>query len=392
MNTETASRIDEFLAVAPPPPTGQDLVPAQQLGLQLSLDPLPMAGERDMRKVVREVRELAAVAGNDWYWEIPFKNRKTGQTDYKRGPSIKLTNDVARIYGNASVDCRVQDLGTAFLVYARFYDKQTGYELVRPYQGSKSVARIGGSDDDRRQDMALQAAVSRAQRNVVHNALQTLCDMAQEEAENSLRDKISRNLEGSRDRILARLEEAGIEPHRVEAVLGRAVGDWRVQDVLAVHARLKPVEEGFATASETFPPVRDNTAAEGDPSVNRLDAYLAEGAGVRKSPDRDSVKPVPDAAAGDQSQPPEPGRSPAADPDEERLMIMAEAVDKAIRLATDSGLTHDERHEALVILRPTLEKMIDPDFVANLMAMAENVIEGKTPAAKAVEYMRAMVR
>jgi hypothetical protein len=42
---------------------------------------------------------LAAAAGSDWFYRFPVKKKDGGQ-DWIEGPSIKLANDIARIFGN----------------------------------------------------------------------------------------------------------------------------------------------------------------------------------------------------------------------------------------------------------------------------------------------------
>lgn len=206
---------------------------------------------RDERRVLEKLKVLAAAAGSDWYYRFPVK-KKDGGTDYIEGASIKLANDLARLYGNCEVDTRVQDLGESWLIYARFTDFETGYALVRPFQQRKSQRSMRG-DADRALDIAFQIGVSKAIRNVVTNALQTFSDFAFDEAKQALVDKIGKNLANYRNRVLQGFENAKIDPARAEQLLGRASADWTAPDVAKVIAMMKAVADGMATWDETFP-------------------------------------------------------------------------------------------------------------------------------------------
>lgn len=226
---------------------------------------------RDETRVLQKLAALAAAAGDDWYYRFPVKNRKKGTTDYIEGPSIKLANDLARLYGNCAIDVRVQDLGSSWLIYARFSDYETGFEMTRPFQQQKGGSRMGGDDDARRLDIAMQIGTSKAIRNVVVNSLQTFADYAFEAARNSLVEKIGKNLVGYRDRTVAGIENHGISIDRVEAVVGKPSKDWTAPDISRVIAMMKGILDGMSTAEETFP-LRDKGTAED----TKLDGFASE--------------------------------------------------------------------------------------------------------------------
>src|SRR5262245_37457744 len=158
-----------------------------------------------------ELRTLAAAVGDAWYYRYPVKNRKENRTDWIEGPSIKLANDLARIYGNCDVDIRVVDGPDSWVFYARFTDYESGFSLTRPFQQRKDASKMGGADDARRLDIAFQIGVSKAERNVVVNALQTFADFAFEEARGALVDKIGRDLAKYVDKTRNRLNEIGAD-------------------------------------------------------------------------------------------------------------------------------------------------------------------------------------
>ena len=233
-----------------------------------------VAVKRDDAEVLKKLRVLAAAAGENWYYRFPVKNKQKNTTDFVEGPSIKLANDLARIYGNNEIDCRSQDVGDHWVFYARFIDIETGYSLTRPFQQRKNASRMGG-DEDRRLDIAFQIGASKAIRNVVINALQTFADFAFEEARNALVDKIGRNLEGWRTRVQEKLS-GRLDIKRVEAVIGRTVGEWLAPDIAKVVATMKAVEDGMASIDEAFPPLTTDTKST---SEAVLDTIADTGAG-----------------------------------------------------------------------------------------------------------------
>lgn len=277
---------------------------------------------RDDSEVLRKLKILAGVAGPEWYYRFPVKNKKENRVDYIEGPSIKLANDLSRIYGNCDVDCRVVDIGKDWLFYARFTDFESGFSLTRPFMQSKSGSRLGGADDNRRLEIAMAIGTSKAQRNVVVNALQTFADFAFEEAKNSLIEKIGAKLPEWRKKVSDRLAGLNVDPKRVELVIGRVAADWLAGDVAKIVGMMKAVQDGMATLDETFPPVE---VAESQPASDKVSEFAktsaasegegpsGEGTSAPDTPpspadaytagvaDRDAGKPLrrPDAYADD---------------------------------------------------------------------------------------------
>jgi hypothetical protein len=219
-----------------------------------------VAVHRDEKRVLQKLAALGAAAGDDWFYRFPVKS-KNGSKSFIEGPSIKLANDVARIYGNCEVDTRVIDLGASWLIYARFTDFESGYALTRPFQQDKGASRLGGDDVARKLDIAFQIGVSKAIRNVVTNALQTFADFAFDAAKNSLVEKIGKDIQKWRTEIVTRLKDRGVDQQRVEFVLGRAAADWTAPDIAKIIAMMKAIADGMATIDETFPP-KDKQVAE----------------------------------------------------------------------------------------------------------------------------------
>jgi hypothetical protein len=264
----------------------------------------PIAKERDEAKIRLKLRALAAYAGEDFFYRYPVRDG-AGQR-YITGPSIKLANNVAREFGNCSVQIRERDIGDAWVFMARFTDNETGFSMERSYRQRKGQQTVKSKDWDRQLDIAYSIGQSKAIRNVIVNALGIYCDFAFEEAQNSLVEKIGKNLAGSRKKAL---EQLPVELARVERVIGRAAKDWTAPDISQVVAMTKAIADGMATADETFPPI-PTAAPEPKPAAG------GGGTGSIASPEKISAaqSEVSDSAttekptAADNSEPTEPDK------------------------------------------------------------------------------------
>lgn len=386
------SRLDEFAqATEPAPGDGNLPVPT---GMYQAPPPAVFGAQqvavyRSASRVLQTIKELAAAAGQDWYYRYPVKNRKTGRTDWIEGPSIKMANDLSRIYGNCEVDCRAEDMGNAIMFHARFLDLETGYALTRPFQQRKGVAKIGGDDDGRRDDMTFQIGASKAIRNVVVNALQTYADFALEEARNALVDKIGRDVQGWRDRVATRLG-ARIDIKRAEAVVGRPVQDWLAPDIARLVAMGKAVEEGMATWDETFPHIkRGQTAPSGE---EKLNTFADEG--ITNPGDDATADSSDDAGQTTEAQGPPPESASVVDPPDQTMvakLLQKGAIDICLRLAGNTQLTDHEKLEQLDNIGPSLDGCT-PAFVKTLIKTAAEVVSGKLKPQDARRYLEGLVK
>ena len=209
--------------------------------------------QRDEAKVLQKITAYAAAAGEHWFYRWPVKNRRKGTTDIVEGISIKGANAISRLFGNDSIDVRVIDAGRSFLIYAKFSDLETGYSLVRPFQQDKGGAKLGGDDDARRLDMALQIGVSKAIRNVINNALETFCTFGLEMAKSNLVGRVGKDLPRYRARLAQKFADLGVDIKRVEATAGRPLDQWLAPDVARIIAEVRAVDDGMASADETWP-------------------------------------------------------------------------------------------------------------------------------------------
>ena len=271
----------------------------------------PVAVHRDETLILKKLSALAAAAGSEWFYRFPVRKKvrdeKTGREEYAQdwieGPSIKLALNVARIFGNFSVETREIDVGDAWVFYARGTDIETGFSLERAYRQRKSQTSMKTKDADRQTDITYQIGQSKAIRNVIVNSLEIYCDHAFEEARNSLVEKIGKDLPAWRERTLQGLAKIPVDVHRVERVVGRAAKDWLAPNIAQVIAMMKSIADGMATLDEVFPSSIEapaESSASPQPQTNA--------AGGTKADAPQGAAPAGNPAAD------QPGRDPAAAP------------------------------------------------------------------------------
>jgi len=244
-----------------------------------------VAVERDHSKIFQKLKVLAAAAGESWYYRWPTKN-KNGSTGWVEGPSIKLANNLAREYGNCQVNVRAFDQPDHWLFYARFVDVETGYSLERAFQQRKNQSTSKKMDKDRELDIVFQIGQSKAIRNVIVNALETHADFAMQEAKQQIVAKVGKDLDGWREKILDRLKEIKFDVRRVERVVGKSSDQWLAKDIARLVAELHSINDGMATADETYPPI-----APGDePTIDQFEAQDKAGQSQTKTTEPEEKK------------------------------------------------------------------------------------------------------
>ena len=366
---EAIASLEEFAKMGKPANDGMMQVVGGAPPANLVFGAQAVAVHRDEASILRRIKVLASAAGTDWYYRFPVKDK--GKTSWIEGPSIKLANDLARLYGNCEVDCRAQDFGSTVLFHARFVDLESGYALTRPFQQRKGASKLGGSDEGRRDDITFQIGASKAIRNVVVNALQTFADFAFEEAKEALVGKIGSDIEKWRTRTVERVGTK-VDLKRVEAVVGRTAEKWLAPDIARIIAMGKACEDGMASWDETFPPL--GAVTEQVKPADQLDGFAA-----------DTVDP--NAAAGpsassDQTAAGNPSHDePAA---VERLAIITHMLGMAAGAATvEAKLDRlDISMHDLIDEQPALEA-----FVKEAAQTAARVAKGEITAAVARQWL-----
>jgi hypothetical protein len=210
--------------------------------------------ERDIGKVLANVKKIAQAAGDEFYYRWPVKN-KDGLTDWIEGPSVKCTNAVSRIFGNCMVRVRAVDQGEHWMLAAQFVDVESGFLLERPFQQRKGQNIGGKMDSARALDIVFQIGVSKATRNVVNNGISDVVDYAFREAKEAIVGRIGADPERYRARIKQRLEDLRVDPKRVERRLGRTFDKWLTPDLAMVIAEIQAINDGMADPDDMWPQI-----------------------------------------------------------------------------------------------------------------------------------------
>lgn len=225
---------------------------------------LIMARHSDKKRVLAEIKKelkvQAAAWGDKWMWGWEVNDKRRGKV-WIEGPTIKMANAISRAFGNCAVDCRVFDLGSRWLIYARFVDLETGYTLVRPYMQRKDTGSIGKMDEQRAFDMAFQNAVSKALRNVIVNSLPDLVEYCTEEAKDAAIVEIKRDPEKVRKWCLAKMATLQIPKERAEHAYTRKAEHWTVPDLARISAEIQSALDGMVPAHELWPAEQDTDEA-----------------------------------------------------------------------------------------------------------------------------------
>lgn len=234
---------------------GKEIVPIEQAQPLIEVvTAQEVKVKRNIPTILTGLRELAAMAGEHWFYRYPVRSGGGG-SDWIEGPSIKCANAVARLYGNCQIDTRVVEERDSWMIYARFVDLETGFSYVRPFQQRKDQSSIRSSNQARAQDIALQIGVSKAIRNVVTNALETYTTYAYEEARKNMVDRIGSNLDDYRGRVVDRLSDLKVDKARVERMIGRPSHEWLAPDIAKIIAQIQAINDGMATTDDAWPSV-----------------------------------------------------------------------------------------------------------------------------------------
>jgi hypothetical protein len=372
----TKQRLDEFAQSVD--------APTENLPAPIMVQQMPdiihgaqkVAERRNLRDVFAEIDALGAAAGEDWYYRYPTNNRD-GTKGVVEGLSVKGATAVALIYGNCEVTCAGMDYGTVYLYRARFVDLQSGFSLERPYQMRKSASKMG-RDAARNEDAAYQIGASKATRNVITNALRTYCDRAFHAARNSLVDRIGRNLDQWRGRLVERIATM-TDLDRVEAVVGRPAKNWLAPDIARIVEMTNAVADGMASVDETFPPL-GGVPDEREMVKTSLDKFASRAAPevVLQTTPAEAVRPSPPEpeAAGEPTTPVAEGARP-------------EALRLAFTLAQQGHRSVQDRCEALDLLEPQLHDLgLPTPFIKQVLATAAKIAKGELKGPKQIADAR----
>lgn len=228
---------------------------------------------RDMKKFETQLLASAAHAGEDFFYSIPFKEHRPNCQNrrncdcprtYVEGPGVGLTRMAAQLWGNCSVDTRIeQETDSVFLVRSDFVDFETNYTRSETKRVSKMIARSGGGyrrAADKELDLVYQQGASKVERDCVrrslpHHIIERAFEVAKAAA---LQEKAPLNQQIAR--IIRRFGEIGVTLEMIERQIGcrfteesmtKAEKDGR--DICAqLRGLITAIKGGDTTVEEAF--------------------------------------------------------------------------------------------------------------------------------------------
>lgn len=290
-------------------PQGGAVVPVGSTAISMAggfITAQKVAVERDEQKILGKLKILAQAAGTDYFYAWATKNRDGTKGDVS-GPTIKLANDVMRVYGNCIVSVDVRNTDTHHVFAARFTDLESGASMTRLFQQRKNQ-NTGMKDADRQADIIFQIGQSKSIRNVVSNFLSTFVDYSLEEARKSLVERFGKDIEGSREWIAGKIENMKIAPELVERYIGRALKEWTAKDIAKVIGTLTAIHDGMITAEDVFPS-GEKPAAVGEGAAKAPPPPPPKASAETPTPDTKQTAPEPSTA---QETPPAKKENPKA--------------------------------------------------------------------------------
>lgn len=330
-----------------------------------------VAKPRDEPSILAKIKAMSGSFGDQWYYEWETKNRD-GSKGRVLGPTIKCAMDVARLFGNCQVDVRVVDGKEHWVFYARFVDYETGYSLTRAFQQRKSQTAGKKMEVDRQLDIAFQIGQSKAERNVIVNALRSFTDYAVDLSRDSLVQKIGKNVDASRTKVLRMLEDGDIAVDRVVAVIGRSVDEWRAQDIARVVTSLKTISDGMATKEDIFP---THSQASQAPSAPPAQGTAAPPAPAAQGAPAEPKKEEPDANQQGAAKADEPkaekAKEPPSAPAVDASLAELKAGDKPAakgKAAAKADPGAGNGTAGPVVVPEGHEKFSDPQYETGIMA------------------------
>lgn len=343
-----------------------------------------MVVARDEARVLQRIRTLAHAAGDAWYYRIPFRDKRTNRTTYVEGPSIKLANDVARLYGNCDVDEWVSGEGLDYWEFtARFIDLETGFALTRVFRQRKNAAAVG-NDAARNAEIGFAIGASKAIRNVITNGLQTFSDYAYEEARNALVTTIGKDIERWRKEVSERIG-ALVDIKRVEAVIGRTVKEWLAPDIATVAAMGKAIKDGMASVDDSFPPLQRQEHTNTKDQLDKVSggAATTPETGVDDTPKEGAA----DRAPSDSRMSDEASSTAAAPGPDKGAQLRKEATEKMFGLAVNGDFDEATRLSMLEDAAGLWEEQLDTEFFTALVKNCVSIVKGHIKESAARKIM-----
>jgi hypothetical protein len=220
---------------------------------------------RELRAILKQAVDSGEINGSLFYyrWEVSSKTRD-GKEERKFvcGPSVKLTNEAARIFGNCVLQQKpVQETARAWIFTSVFIDLETGCTWERQFRMDKQFPIYGKMDSFRKDDIRFQIGQSKASRNVVANALpmiiiEKMKKAALESVRKQIQFKVDKTYNGDIQRVVDELLKAfaefGVSLADIEHKLGIPRTVWEIDTLVMLYGDHRALESGEHTKDSLY--------------------------------------------------------------------------------------------------------------------------------------------
>lgn len=218
---------------------------------------------RQLKKIIASCIEEAAYLGEDCFY-----GWGSGK-DRIEGPTIRCAMIAVRLWGNTAIDMDpIQETRDSYIMAASFVDLETGFTLKRQFRQSKKWNVSGKMDEFRKEDVRFQIGQSKAQRNVILNALPSwLIDKMIEKAKEGVREKLeviikNKGIEHARKLCVDALSKYSVKVEDIERKYEKKYPAWDIETLITLSGDIAALTKGQESASVLFPPDGEKTDVE----------------------------------------------------------------------------------------------------------------------------------
>lgn len=207
---------------------------------------------RSLDAIVNKVMKECEYAGQSFYysWEIQGKRGKARV----EGGSIGLAAALVREWGNCACPVVLEESEDSWVMTATFIDMETGANIQRIYRYRKDRVIPGRYEASRSEDMAFQAAQSRAIRNVVLMAMpRWLVEKAIDKAKECEIKKIDyEGIAAATDKAVRFLAGYGVTEQQIMDKVGKPKSEWVSDDIANLRGVAQALKDGQIRPEEVF--------------------------------------------------------------------------------------------------------------------------------------------
>ncbi len=284
------------------------------------LDVLVQLASRNKRSVTRFMRDLESMAtvteevAEGCIYSLPREDRKTGETNWIQGPSVRLAEMVANAWGNCRVGARiVESSGDYVVAQGVFHDLERNVQISVENRRS-IINRYGRRFSEDMVNMTANATSAVALRNAVMRGVPRAFWESAYQAAHRVVAGDAETLGTRRLKMLDRFAKIGVTLEKILARMGlRGIEDITLDTMVTLRTLFTAIRDGDTTVDQAFPEVPKDqpgttTSTAASVGMDGLRVVLADKPATQVS------TPEAVSIAADTAQAPPPLPEPAAEP------------------------------------------------------------------------------